>query len=70
MMYTLVRSLTLRQLLVEQLPVILLSMLIAERFYKFRSFTLEVIAFLLTWYVIDVALRKGLLFIADRQKRR
>lgn len=68
-MYTLVRTLSFRQLLVEQLPVILLSMLIAERFYKFHSFTLETIAFLATWYVIDVALRTVLQFIADRQKQ-
>lgn len=52
-MYSLVRSLPLRKLLVEQLPVLLLSMIVAELFYKFHSFTLETIAFLATWFVLD-----------------
>jgi hypothetical protein len=43
----------LRQLLVEQLPVLALAIVIAEFFYKFHSFTLECIAFLLTWYALD-----------------
>jgi hypothetical protein len=52
-MYALVRSLTLRDLLIEQLPVLLISMIIAEFFYKFHSFTLETVAFLVTWFVLD-----------------
>lgn len=51
-MYTLTRLLPLRQLLVEQLPALVASMLIAELFYKFHSFTLECLAFLGTWYLI------------------
>jgi hypothetical protein len=43
----------LRRLLIEQLPILLLSMFVAELFYKFRSFTLETIAFLATWFVLD-----------------
>jgi hypothetical protein len=30
--------------------------IIAEAFYKFHSFTLECIAFLATWFVLDAAL--------------
>jgi hypothetical protein len=52
-MYSLIKSMTLRNLLMEQLPVLLLSMIIAEIFYKFHSFTLETIAFLATWFVLD-----------------
>ena len=52
-MYSLIKSMTLRNLLVEQLPVLLLSMIIAEIFYKFHSFTLETVAFLATWFVLD-----------------
>ena len=52
-MYSLMRSMSLRSLLVEQLPVLLLSMIIPEVFYKFHSFTLETIAFLATWFVLD-----------------
>ena len=53
-MYTLVRSIPLRQLLLEQAPIIMASLLIAELLYKFHSFTLECIAFLATWYVLDL----------------
>ena len=52
-MYTLIRSLPLRELLLEQFPAFLISFVIAELFYKFHSFTLECLAFLVTWYIID-----------------
>lgn len=57
MMYTLVRSMPLSQLLIQQVPAILISMIIAEIFYKFRSFTLETLAFLATWFVVDALLK-------------
>ena len=56
-MYTLLRSLSLRQLMVEQIPAIGASLIIAEVFYKFHSFLLEAGAFLGTWYVIDAGIR-------------
>ena len=54
-MYTLIRLLSFRQLLLGQLPALSLSFLIAELFYKFHSFTLECLAFLATWYMIDLS---------------
>ena len=57
MMYTLIRSMPLSQLLIQQVPAILISMIIAEIFYKFRSFTLETLAFLATWFVVDALLK-------------
>lgn len=54
-MFTFIQSLPLRQLLLAQAPILILSLLIAELFYKFGSFTLECIAFLATWYVLDLA---------------
>lgn len=54
-MYTLIRSISSRQLLLEQAPTLLVSFFIAETFYKFHSFTLECVAFLTTWYVLDAA---------------
>jgi hypothetical protein len=54
-MFQLIRSLTLQQLLVRQVPALLASFAIAELFYKFHSFTLECGAFLLTWFVLDAA---------------
>ena len=52
-MYSLIRSMPLGRLLLEQLPAVVLSFVIAELFYKFHSFTLECMAFLATWFVID-----------------
>lgn len=51
-MFDLMRSLTVRDLLVREAPQLSLSFLLAEMFYKFHSFTLECIAFLVTWYVL------------------
>lgn len=55
-MYTLIRSKSLRQLFQEQAPAIGISIVVAELFFKFHSFTLECIAFLATWYVLDAAI--------------
>lgn len=56
-MYTLIKMMPLRQLLLEQVPALGVSLIIAEQFYKFHSFTLECVAFLGTWFVIDGGLR-------------
>jgi hypothetical protein len=58
-MYTLIRLLPLRQLLQEQLPALAFSFVVAEMLYKFHSFTLECLAFLLTWYVVDATVQFG-----------
>jgi hypothetical protein len=58
-MYTLLSSLPLRRLWLEQFPSIVLAWTIAELFYKFKSFSLESAAFLLTWFVIDAAIQGG-----------
>jgi hypothetical protein len=55
-MFTLLKTLSLRVALTEQLPVMGVAWIIAELFYKFHSFTLECAAFLVTWYVLDAAL--------------
>jgi hypothetical protein len=55
-MYTLLRSIPMHTLLATQAPALLASFVIAELFYKFHSFTLECLAFLATWFVIDAAL--------------
>lgn len=53
-MYSLVRSQQSRALLGRHLPTATGSLLIAELFYKFGSFSLEAIAFLGTWFVLDL----------------
>ena len=66
-MFTLLRLLPLRLLLIEQLPALTLSWLVAELFYKFHSFSLECGAFLLTWLAVDGVLQFAKrLFAADR----
>jgi hypothetical protein len=54
-MYELIRRLTVRQLALEQLPLLLFALGIAEAFYKFHSFLLESAAFLVTWWVLGAA---------------
>ena len=56
-MYTLIRSLPFWQVLLEQVPTLGTALIIAELFYKFHSFTLECLAFLATWYVLDAAMQ-------------
>ena len=56
-MYTLMRLRPLRRLLMEQVPALLTALIVAEVFYKFHSFTLECLAFLATWYVVDAAIQ-------------
>jgi hypothetical protein len=67
-MYSLIQALPLRRLVLEQGPALLLSLVIAELFYKFHSFLLETGAFLLTWLAIDFAIQTGLQAFA-RQKQ-
>jgi hypothetical protein len=52
-MFTLLRMLSVRRLLIEQFPAVAAAWLIAELFYKFHSFSLECAAFLATWFVFD-----------------
>ena len=52
-MYTLMRLVPLRALLMQQVPTLGISLAVAEVFYKFHSFVLECAAFLATWYAID-----------------
>jgi hypothetical protein len=43
---------------IEQLCVFVASLAIAEMFYKFHSFTLECVAFLATWYVLELTVNR------------
>jgi hypothetical protein len=56
-MYTLIKRISYSELVLEQLPVLTASLLIAELLYKFHSFILECVAFLATWYVIDASMK-------------
>jgi len=52
-MYSLIHSYPFRTFLYEHVPTLGLAFVIAEAFYKFHSFTLECLAFLATWYLLD-----------------
>lgn len=52
-MYTLMTNVGLRKGLISEGPTLLLSMLVAEAFYKFHSFSLEFLAMLATWSVLS-----------------
>ncbi len=52
-MYSLLRSLPVQRLLLEQAPVALVSLLTTELFFKLHSFTLECLVFLSMWYLLD-----------------
>lgn len=54
-MYQLLAGSSVRALVGEHLPTLATSLVVAELFYKFHSFTLECIAFLATWFVLDGA---------------
>lgn len=56
-MYTMIKRISYSELVLEQLPVLTASVLIAEFLYKFHSFILECIAFLTTWYVLDAGVK-------------
>ena len=56
-MHTLWRAVSLRVWLTEQLPELAAAFLIAETSYKFGSFSLECVAFLATWWLLDLLVR-------------
>jgi hypothetical protein len=54
--YTLLRNGLTRESFRSQVPSLAATIVVAESFYKFHSFTLEFLAALATWLVIDFVL--------------
>jgi hypothetical protein len=54
-MYSLVKTLGLRAAFTREIIPFAASFLVAEVLYKFHSFTLECLAFLLTWAALSCA---------------
>ena len=52
-MYSYVRTVGIPAFLVREAPAFGVAFIIAELFYKFKSFALETGAFLITWYVLS-----------------
>jgi len=61
-MYSLVQSLGFQAALKREFAPLFISFMIAEFFYKFKSFALECVAFLVTWAVLsfiqDIVVRR------------
>jgi hypothetical protein len=56
-MYTLLRRAGLQEGLLIEAPSLTLSIVLAEMFFKFHSFTLECLAVLATWLVLSGMVR-------------
>jgi hypothetical protein len=65
-MFTMLREIPVRRLLSEQLPAFSGAFLLAETFYKFGSFTLEMVAFLATWFAIDAIIQLGRYLVGSK----
>ena len=63
-MFTLFRSLWLKQGVTQQLPALLTSLCLTEFLYTFHSFLLECGAFLATWFALD-AIIQGVIRITN-----
>ena len=68
-MYRFISSTPWRDLLAVHGPAFLAAFVIAETLYKFHSFTLECLAFLGTWYVLDAAASGVRTLVAGGRRR-
>lgn len=68
-MYTFMRGLRNRRVALTEVPALVASVVIAEAFYKFHSFSLECLAFSATWFVLGgIASLAVSLLVPDREK--
>jgi hypothetical protein len=66
-MFQLFRAIGAMDLAVRQLPVFMVSFVVASVFYKFGSFALEAVAFLATWFVLDAVVEGAVRLVAGRR---
>lgn len=57
-MYSLIKTLSSTESIIQQVGTLTFSLVLAEVFYKFGSFTLEAVAFLGTWFLTDLLISK------------
>jgi hypothetical protein len=69
-MFTLIKNSTFPQIITKRLPGLVISLIIAEIFYKFHSFTLECVAFLGTWFLVDLTIEVIASKLADQNRKR
>jgi hypothetical protein len=65
-MFQAVRALGAMDLAIRQVPVFVVSFLLASFFYKFGSFALETGAFLATWFALDALVEGARLLVGGR----
>ncbi|MEO7707221.1 MAG: hypothetical protein ABIS28_01770 [Caldimonas sp.] len=68
-MFTLLRLLPWQRLVAEQLPAFAVAWLLAESFYKWHSFSLEMLGFLATWAALDAVIQGLRRLFAGRPDR-
>ena len=67
-MFTLITNMRSRESVLAEAPAFLLSLVIAETFYKFHSFTLECVCFLATWLAVSSIFVLALRHLAFRRR--
>ena len=67
-MYTILKTSGSKKMLATEAPVFLIALLLAERLYKFGSFTVECLAFLGTWFIISFLVNTIFLHPNKRKK--
>jgi hypothetical protein len=65
--FQLVKAISAMDLFARQIPALMVSLVIADRFYQFHSFVREAGAFLVTWFVID-ALTQALMSLGRARR--
>lgn len=58
-MYALIHRVGVHEGLRLEAPSLMVSMIVAELFYRFHSFSLECLAFLATWFVVSYLARRS-----------
>jgi hypothetical protein len=66
--YTLIRNIRIREGLLAEASTFIFSLVVAEVFYKFHSFSLECICFLATWLALSFLFSQGARLIAPDPK--
>lgn len=59
-MFTLITNGKWRELLVAEGPALVCALSVAELFFKFHSFVLECVAFLLLWYALGAVFHRAM----------
>jgi hypothetical protein len=59
-MYRLIGVIRERGVALEEIASLGISLAVAQRFYVFHNFALEALAFLATWYAVDLTIAMGL----------